>query len=59
MHLQKLDPLSEDLAFVLSSRVAFCGDYVAPPEKARFGSFESALLSGTNAGEKVANAYAN
>ena len=55
----KGDPLSEDLAFVLSSRVAFCGDYVAPPEKARFGSFESALLSGTNAGEKVANAYKN
>ena len=51
--------LSEDLAFVPSSRVAFCGDYVASYEKARMGSFESALLSGTCVGEKVANAYTN
>mmetsp|Transcript_144 Transcript_144/g.200 ORF Transcript_144/g.200 Transcript_144/m.200 type:complete len:450 (+) Transcript_144:2-1351(+) len=51
----KGDPLSEDLAFVPSSCVVFCGDYITAEEKARLGSFESALLSGTNAGEKVAN----
>jgi predicted NAD/FAD-dependent oxidoreductase len=46
--------LPEDLSFLPSSRVAFCGDYVASSEQARFGSFESALLSGTFAGEKIA-----
>lgn len=53
----KGEPLSQDLSFLPSSRVAFCGDYVASSEKARFGSFESALLSGTFVGEKVANAF--
>jgi hypothetical protein len=46
--------LQEDLSFLPSSRVAFCGDYVASSEQARFGSFESALLSGRFAGEKIA-----
>lgn len=46
--------LQEDLSFLPSSRVAFCGDYVASSEQVRFGSFESALLSGTSAGEKIA-----
>ena len=50
----KGDPLSEDLSFLRSSRIAFCGDYVASSERIRFGSFESALLSGTFAGEKIA-----
>lgn len=50
----KGDPLSEDLSFLPSSRIAFCGDYVASSERVRFGSFESALLSGTFAGEKIA-----
>lgn len=51
----KGDALPEKLAFVPSSKVAFCGDYVASLEQARFGSFESALLSGTFAAEKIAN----
>ena len=46
--------LSHELAFVPSSHVAFCGDYVSSPEMARLGSLESALLSGTHAGEQVA-----
>jgi len=50
----KGDALSEELAFLPSSRVAFCGDYVASSEQARFGSFESALLSGIAVGEKIA-----
>lgn len=50
----KGEALPEDLSFVPSSRVAFCGDYVASSEEARMGSFESALLSGTFAGEKIA-----
>jgi len=50
----KGDALSEELSFLQSSRIAFCGDYVASSEQARFGSFESALLSGTSAGEKIA-----
>merc|ERR1712161_139042 len=50
----KGDPLSEELSFLPSSRVAFCGDYVATSERVRLGSVESALLSGTAAGEKIA-----
>jgi len=50
----KGDALPEDLAFLPSSRVAFCGDYVASADRVRFGSFESALLSGTYAGQKLA-----
>jgi hypothetical protein len=50
----KGEALPEDLSFLPSSRVAFCGDYVGSSEKARFGSFESALLSGAFAGEKIA-----
>jgi len=50
----KGEALSDELAFVPTSRVAFCGDYVASSEEARFGSFESALLSGTFAAEKIA-----
>ena len=46
--------LPEGLSVVPSSRVAFCGDYVATPEQTRFGSFESALLSGNMVGEKIA-----
>lgn len=53
----KGDPLSEDLAFLPNSKVAFCGDYVET--EARFGSFEGALLSGTSAGEKIANSLQN
>jgi hypothetical protein len=53
----KGDALSEDLAFLPSSRIAFCGDYVASSEQARLGSLESALLSGTSAGEKIAKYY--
>ncbi|VEU39268.1 unnamed protein product [Pseudo-nitzschia multistriata] len=49
----KGDALAEDLAFLPSSRIAFCGDYVDTSNPARFGSFESALLSGTWAGEQV------
>uniref|UniRef100_A0A7S1B635 Amine oxidase domain-containing protein n=1 Tax=Corethron hystrix TaxID=216773 RepID=A0A7S1B635_9STRA len=49
--------LPEDLSFLSSSQVAFCGDYVATSEHARFGSFESALLSGTVSGEKIAKFY--
>jgi len=55
----KGEALAQDLAFLPSSRVSFCGDYVASPEKARFGSFEAALLSGTFAGESIANYMAN
>ena len=51
----KGDALPEKLSFLPTSKVAFCGDYVASSEQARFGSFESALLSGTFAGEKIAN----
>jgi len=47
--------LSQDFSFVPSSKVAFCGDYVAYDDNVRFGSFESALLSGTAAGDKIAN----
>jgi len=46
--------LSHELGFVPSSCVTFCGDYVSSPEMARLGSLESALLSGTHAGEQVA-----
>lgn len=52
----KASPLPEDLSFLPSSKIAFCGDYVASSEEPRFGSFESALLSGTCAGEKIAKA---
>jgi predicted NAD/FAD-dependent oxidoreductase len=55
----KGEALAQELAFLPSSRVSFCGDYVASPEKARFGSFEAALLSGTFAGESIANYMAN
>ena len=51
--------LPQDLSFVPSSKVAFCGDYVAYDDNVRFGSFESALLSGTAAGDKIANEIAN
>lgn len=51
----KGNALPEHLSFVPSSKVAFCGDYVSSLEQARFGSFESALLSGTFAAEKIAN----
>ena len=50
----KGNALSHELAFVPSSHVAFCGDYVSSPEISRLGSLESALLSGTHAGEQVA-----
>lgn len=51
----KGDALCENLAFLPSSRIAFCGDYVASSEQqSRFGGFESALLSGTFAGENIA-----
>mmetsp|Transcript_49608 Transcript_49608/g.55281 ORF Transcript_49608/g.55281 Transcript_49608/m.55281 type:complete len:531 (+) Transcript_49608:69-1661(+) len=53
----KGDPLSEELSFLPSSRLAFCGDYVATSEQARLGSFESALLSGNAAGENIAKYY--
>jgi len=53
--------LPDELAFLPSSRVAFCGDYVASSSSSpgtsdapRMGSFESALLSGTAAGENIA-----
>jgi predicted NAD/FAD-dependent oxidoreductase len=54
----KGEALAQDLAFLPSSRISFCGDYVASPEQARFGSCEAALLSGTFAGESIANYYA-
>ena len=38
--------LPADLAICPDSQVAFCGDYVGTP--ARMGSYECALLSGTN-----------
>ena len=50
--------LPRDLSFVPSSKVAFCGDYVAYDDDVRFGSFESALLSGTAAGDNIANEIA-
>merc|ERR1711865_511964 len=53
--------LPDELAFLPSSRVAFCGDYVASSSSSsetsdapRIGRFESALLSGTAAGENIA-----
>ena len=52
----KGDHLTEELSFLPSSRIAFCGDYVATPQDARFGSFESAFLSGTNSAERILNA---
>lgn len=55
----KGEALPQDLAFVPSSKVAFCGDYVAHDENVRFGSFEAALLSGTAAGDEVADEIAN
>ena len=54
----KGEALAQDLAFLPSSRISFCGDYVASPEQARLGSCEAALLSGTFAGESIANYYA-
>jgi len=50
----KGNALSHELGFIPSSHVAFCGDYVSSPENPRLGSLESALLSGTYAGEQVA-----
>ena len=52
----KGEAASHELAFVPSLQVAFCGDYVSSPVEnaARLGSLESALLSGTHAGEQVA-----
>ena len=50
----KGEALPHELAFVPSSCMAFCGDYVSSPEISRLGSLESALLSGTHAGEQVA-----
>ncbi len=44
-------PLPESLAICPDARVAFCGDYVAT--NARMGSYESALLSGANAGKGI------
>ena len=43
----KGEALAEDLAFLPSSHISFCGDYVSSSEQAQFGSFESASLSGT------------
>ena len=40
----KGEALPEELSVVPSSRVAFCGDYVASLDGIRVGSFESALL---------------
>ncbi|OEU11604.1 hypothetical protein FRACYDRAFT_192051 [Fragilariopsis cylindrus CCMP1102] len=54
----KGEALAQDLAFLPSSRISFCGDYVASPQQARLGSCEAALLSGTFAGESIANYYA-
>jgi len=55
----KGEALAQDLAFLPSSCISFCGDYVASPEQARFGSCEAALLSGTFAGESIANYMLN
>ncbi len=45
-------PLPEAMMVCPSSRVAFCGDYTETA--ARMGSVESALLSGTSVGTKIA-----
>jgi hypothetical protein len=45
-------PLPESMSVCPSSRVAFCGDYTETV--ARMGSVESALLSGTGVGAKIA-----
>jgi len=44
--------LPEELSFLGHLRLAFCGDYAAT-SKARLGSVESALLTGTTIGEKI------
>jgi len=55
----KGEALAQDLAFLPSSRISFCGDYVASPGQARLGSCEAALLSGRFAGESIANYMLN
>jgi hypothetical protein len=49
----KGEALPENLSMCTSSRVVFCGDYTETGAGARLGSVEAALLSGTNAGEKI------
>uniref|UniRef100_A0A7S2BBF6 Amine oxidase domain-containing protein n=1 Tax=Octactis speculum TaxID=3111310 RepID=A0A7S2BBF6_9STRA len=46
------NPLPEGLTLCPSSRVGFCGDYTET--SARMGSIESALLSGTSVGVRIA-----
>jgi len=55
----KGEVLTQELAFLSSSCISFCGDYVASPEKAHFGSCEAALLSGTHKGENITNYMMN